>query len=297
MVGELRDGLVKVVVQAVDGVLFLRRETAQVPLPHEKPAQRLADGRVVREKLGDDVVCALQGVGDCFHAVFGDDEVRGGVLRARAGALLRIEQLRQRLKPLLAGGGRAGAALLLIGAVEILHLRERRGRVNGGGELRRELALSVDGLFDLLTALVKTAQIRQAIRELSEGCVVHGAVLLLAVAGDEGDGVALVEQGDDIFHIRLRTPQLAGENFRNGGHRSILSEKIQGRTKVSAPYNNSSSCLTEFASPQRREVSQASKAGRGAQRSETPHSKRAVPVLSAFFTYGTAACSRTSAHS
>ena len=37
--------------------------------------------------------------------------------------------------------------------------------------------------------------------------------------------------------------------------------------------------------------------GRGAQRSETPHSKRAVPVLSAFFTYGTAACSRTSAHS
>ena len=41
------------------------------------------------------------------------------------------------------------------------------------------------------------------------------AVQLLAVAGDEGNGVALVEQSDDIFHMCLRTPQLAGENFSN----------------------------------------------------------------------------------
>ena len=222
VVGELCDGLVEVVVQAVDGVLFLHRETAQVPLPHEQSAQRLADGRVVREELGDDVICALQGVGNCLYALFGVDEVCRGVLRTRAAALLRIEQLRQRLESLLAGDGRAGAALLLIGAVKILHLRERRGRVDGSGELRRELTLSVDSLFDLLTALVEIAQIRQAILEFSEGRVVHRAVQLLAVARDEGDGVALVEQLYDVIYMTLLAAKLAGEYLIYRFHGSLL---------------------------------------------------------------------------
>ena len=35
----------------------------------------------------------------------------------------------------------------------------------------------------------------------TQGRIVHGAVHFLAVAGDEGDGVAFVNQRDDVFNV------------------------------------------------------------------------------------------------
>ena len=58
------------------------------------------------------------------------------------------------LEALFTGGGGAGAALLLIGAVEVLHLGEGEGGVDGGGELRREFVLGVDGGFYFLAAFL-----------------------------------------------------------------------------------------------------------------------------------------------
>ena len=51
--------------------------------------------------------------------------------------------------------------------------------------------------------LREIAQILQPRFQRPKRRVVHRAVLLLAVAGDERDGVALIQKGDDIFDIFL----------------------------------------------------------------------------------------------
>ena len=88
---------------------------------------------------------------------------------------------------------------LLIGPVEILDLGERRGLVDRGGELVRQLALRLDRGFDFVTAGLQIFEVLQARLERAERRVVHRAVRLLAVTGDEGNGVALVQQGDDVL--------------------------------------------------------------------------------------------------
>ena len=210
--------LIEVVVQPVHAVLLLDSHAAQVPLPRQEAAQRLAQVGVVAEQLGDDVVGALQGIGHGLHALFRVEVGLGGLLRC--GAVLRLgqQQQRQGLQPLLTGGSGAGAPLLLIGAVQILYLRQRGGVVDGGGQLLRQLALPVDGGLHLLPPRLQIPQIAQPVLQLPQGGVVHGAVLLLAVAGNEGDGVALIQQGDDVFHGLLGLVQLLGQYLGNGLH-------------------------------------------------------------------------------
>ena len=65
---------------------------------------------------------------------------------------------------------------------------------------------------------VQVAQVGQAVGQGAEGGVIHGAVHLLAVPGDEGDGVALVQQGDDILNMLFLAAQLTGQNLNNGFH-------------------------------------------------------------------------------
>ena len=115
--------------------------------------------------------------------------------------MLGKEFVRQGREPLLLRHGGAGAALGLIGAVEILELGEGLGRVDGLRKLLRELALLLDGALDRLLALLQIAQIGEAVGEIAEAGVVHCAVQFLAVARDEGDGVPLVQKFDDVFNV------------------------------------------------------------------------------------------------
>ena len=87
---------------------------------------------------------------------------------------------------------------------------ERRGLVDRGGQLVRQLALRLDRGLDFVTPGLQIFEVLQARLECAERRVVHRAVRLLAVAGDEGNGVALVQQGDDILNIGLRLIQLGG---------------------------------------------------------------------------------------
>ena len=145
--------LLKVVVQPVHTVLLAGGHAFQPSLPHQQPPQRLADGRVVGDDLRDDVVRPLQCVRYRLHALLRVDVVRGGLRRVGAVRPLRQQPLRQRRKPFLPRRRGPGAPLLLIGPVQILHLRQRGGVLNGGGQLLRELALPVDGGQHLLPAL------------------------------------------------------------------------------------------------------------------------------------------------
>ena len=207
---EPGDGLGEVVVEPVDRVLLPGGPGGQLsPLQHQLP-EDLADGGVVGDVLGDDVVGPLEGVGGGLHPLLGVDVGLGGLLRIRAVALLGEQQGRQRLQPLLPRRRGAGAALLLVGAVQVLHLRQGGGGVDGGGQRLRQLPLAVDSSLDLLPPLLQIAQVLQPLLQGAQGGVIHGAVELLAVAGDEGDGVALVQQGDDVGYVLLALIEFPG---------------------------------------------------------------------------------------
>ena len=100
---------------------------------------------------------------------------------------------------------------MLVRPVQILQLCKRGGGVQGGFQLGCELALAVNGLFDRLATLVQSPKILQPALKLAQGGVVHRAVELLAVTGDKGDGIALVEQTDDVFNVLFVPAQLPGQ--------------------------------------------------------------------------------------
>ena len=69
------------------------------------------------------------------------------------------QQLRQRLKTRFNGNLPAGAALGLIGQVEVFQLGFAQGGVDGAFQLIAQFALFADGLEDSLAALFQFAQV------------------------------------------------------------------------------------------------------------------------------------------
>ena len=211
------NGLGEIIVQGVDafgfGVVGLAVQTA--PAHHQLP-QSLADVGVVGKVFRNDVIGSGEGLFDGVDALFRVHKVLSQLLGVLS--VLGKNHLRQGSQPLFPGHGAPGAALLLVGTVEILHLGHGCGGVDGVGQLPGELSLVFDGLFDLVPALLQIAQVGEPGFQSAQGGVVHGAVHFLAVAGDEGDGVAFVDEGNDVLNIFQLLIQLRGENFSNCLH-------------------------------------------------------------------------------
>ena len=214
---EPGDGGIEIIVEPVDGVGVRvcggAGETAPAVV---EGAELLADGGIVAEVLGDDVGGTGQGLFDGGHALVGG-QIGIGQLLGRA-AVLGENGGGQGFQALLPGHGAPGTALGLEGAVEVLHLGQSLGVFDGGGEGGGQLALGLNGPQDLLPPLLQAPQVGEPGLQGAQGGVVHGTVELLAVAGDEGDGVALVQQGDDIFNVGELLVQLRRQDFGNGGH-------------------------------------------------------------------------------
>ena len=192
------NGLGKIVVQPIDAVLLLRGGGAQAPPLLDGLPQALPVLRRIAHLLRQDIRSSGQGV-----LRRGDSLLRIHVLfRQGGGVLLRLEQDRhgQRLQSLLPGDGSPGAPLGAVGTVQVLQGGKGLRLVDLGAQLRAELVLLVDESADLLPPLLQAAQVFQPFLQGPEGLVVHGPVGLLAVPGDEGDGVPLVQQVDDVLH-------------------------------------------------------------------------------------------------
>ncbi len=119
----------------------------------------------------------------------------------RAQRRIVEQRIGQRLQPGLAGDLRLGAALLLVGQIEVFEALLGVGILDVGAQLGRQLALFVDAGEDRRTALLQFAQVAQALFEVAQLGVVEIVGDFLAVAGDEGHGGAFVEQldsGDDL---------------------------------------------------------------------------------------------------
>ena len=90
--------------------------------------------------------------------------------------------------------GRAGPCLAFgaVRAIKILHHYQSFGRQDPGLKLFVQLALFFNAGKNLFLLFLQIAQVIQPFVEITELFVVEGACNLLAVTGNEGDGVAFV---------------------------------------------------------------------------------------------------------
>ena len=123
-------------------------------------------------------------------------EIAPGCGRRIQLAILGQQHLRQRLQPALARHRGARLALGLIGPVEVLHGLERDCRVQLRGQLVGQLLLGGDLGFDRISSLGQLAQVFQPLPDVPDLHLVQPARDLFAVARDEGDGIAVIQEAD-----------------------------------------------------------------------------------------------------
>ena len=105
------------------------------------------------------------------------------------------------LEAAFAGHLGARALLLLVGQVEVFELLQLAGLFDGLAQFVGELALGFDSREDFLLTFHEVAQVGEAFLDVADLLVLQRARGFLAVAGDEGYGVAVIEQLDGLFNL------------------------------------------------------------------------------------------------
>lgn len=145
---------------------------------------------VFAHSLGDDVLGASQ---RCLHV--GHVALDEALCRlSGVGLALQQEDRGQRFQSLLPRHLRPGAPPRLEGQVDVLQLRGVPAVADAPLQFGRELFLLGDGLEDRRLALLQLLELRVEFADACDLHLVEVARPLLAVACDEGDGAALVEQ-------------------------------------------------------------------------------------------------------
>ena len=206
----------EIVVDAVTpfGVDLLARPLAGNEAIGGKPLPRsLPRRRVVADPLGDDVARAGQRGVDIGHTV---GEVRFGRDGGIELAILRQQCQRQRFEPALARDLGARLAFGFVRAIEILHRLEGRRGVELGRQLVGQLLLRGNLGLDRIAALGQLAQVFQPGLDVPDLHFVQPARDLFAVARDERDRVAVVQEGDGGGDLVQRDGQFFGDKGSNG---------------------------------------------------------------------------------
>jgi len=130
----------------------------------QAPAQGLFPGEaaymgMVADRLGGDVARPGQGFGG--RGYLGGEEVCGDFLQGLRRAHLLQDQVGQVLQAPFSGDAGPGAALGLVGLVEVLQRRERRGGADLLLQFGGEFALCGDAGEDGLAPLVQGPQFGQ----------------------------------------------------------------------------------------------------------------------------------------
>ncbi|MDT4859091.1 hypothetical protein FQZ97_935890 [compost metagenome] len=240
MRGHAADGLVVVEVVAELGdvgvVLVLAGhqgglEQAFVPEPF---AQALHQHGVFGPAFGQDVAHAVEheGNGGEIGARLAVVQ-RGGGLQEGLGFDGRSERgvgqqlVGQRLDAEFAGDLALGAALLLERQVQVFELLLGGREFDRGAQLGGQLALLVDGLEHRHAAVFEFAQVRQPGFQFAQLDVVEAARDFLAIAGNERNRGAFVEQFDGGLHLVLADLDFNGELANDFLH--VLSASLAKR--------------------------------------------------------------------
>ncbi len=151
----------------------------------------------------------------------GDAVICAANLGEGRGVGLLPEEEREGLQALVAGDGGFGAALRFVGEIEIFELGLLEGGEDFGFELGGEFALFVDGGEDGLAAVFELAEVLEFFLDVADLDFVEVAGDFFAIAGNEGDGRAFVEEGDDGGHSLEGNGQQFGNVKKHGGGESL----------------------------------------------------------------------------
>ena len=231
-------GMVRVVL-----VLACHQLGAQQAFAPQPGAQRLHQRRVFSPALAQDVAHAVQ------HGLHGAEVVtafvffghhvgRGSVCRhqGRVGK----QGVGQRLDAVFTRYLALGTAPGLVGQVQVFEVLLGGGRVNGGTQLGRELALLFNAFEHGVAAVFELAQVAQAVFKFTQLNVVQPAGDFFAVTGNKWNCGAAIEQlhcgadlllidfdfcgdlPDDFLHERRWTGSQAAANRAGKGIRESM---------------------------------------------------------------------------
>ena len=232
---DLVDGLavVEVVGELVALLLLtLHHLGHQDTLAPEVLAQAPGQFRVLGEALHEDLAGPLQG-GIAVRHPLGRVHVAQGQ-GPRVLGRVRQEPVRQGFEPGLPGDLGLGAALGFVGEVEVLQALLGVRPQDLGAQCVGQLSLFLDAAQHRVPAVPKLAQVAQAFLQEAQLDVIQAAGDLLAVTGDEGDGRALVEQGDGRLHLGRVGLDILGDDLcdAGGGHAWCLRLNEAGATRA-----------------------------------------------------------------
>ena len=180
-----------------------------------QPFAQLADQRgVLADALDQDGAGAVERGGGIGHALVRIDE--GGGAFFRSDRRVGEDRVGQRFQTGLAGDLRLGAALGLVGQVEVFEARLAVGGQHVIEQRLRELPLLGDGREDRVAAVFHLAQVAELLLEVAQLGVVEAAGHFLAVAGDERHGRAFVQQFDRSADLRRLCIDLVGNPLGDG---------------------------------------------------------------------------------
>ncbi len=210
--GNLRQRFGVVEIVAVLGALvFLAIGHARADHPDlVHPVAQFADQcGVLAPALHQDRAGTFQRRLDVGHALLRIHVGGGDGFRHLRG--IGQQAIGQRLQPGLARDLGAGAALGLVRQVQILQPRLAVGGFDVGAQFVGQLALLLDARQHRGAAILQLAQVGQARFQIAQLGVVQPAGDFLAVARDEGDGGAFVEQRDGGLCLRGLGADLGGD--------------------------------------------------------------------------------------
>ncbi len=156
-----------------------------------------------------------------FESLFGGHAELCGKLGERRGVGLLPEEEREGFEALIAGDGGFGAALRFVGEIEIFELGLLEGGEDLGFQFGGQFALFLDGGEDGLATVFEVAEILEFLLDVADLDFVEIAGDFFAIAGNEGDSRAFVEEGDDGGHSFEGNGQQFGNVKENGGRESF----------------------------------------------------------------------------
>jgi len=197
--------------------------------PHRLAQCALQVGVLVKA-LGQDGARALERGRDVGDALLGIDERRSSSQRI----VLRLcqQHLGKRLEPRLLGDLRLGAPLRLVGRIDVFQTPLGVGGEDRGFERRIELALLANRIENGLPSLLELAQIGQPLLERAKLRIIERAGQFLAIACDERNRGAAIEQTYRGLDLLVLDAELACDLSGDVSHTKILLNRGAGGRRL-----------------------------------------------------------------
>ena len=185
--------LVIIVIKSVNAVLLGFRLRNEVARAIGKFAYPLAEFGIIRNTLGNNILCAAERIGCGVYLLFGVKIVFSLGNYVNVLFLLK-HKLGKGRKTCLRRNARTGAALGTVGAVNILKLGKRLRVFDSVDKLLGELTLLVDKALNVCASCIERAVEFKLFAKLTQFFIVKRAGRLFTVTRDKGDRIALIDK-------------------------------------------------------------------------------------------------------